>query len=400
MGIQGLLDHIEGQQTHIDNIRGKSVAIDGHCLLHKTAYRFAEEYVINGLTANISKAVAQIVLDFIQISSHTILIFDGGYLPSKQATNQERNVQRQEALDKAKNESDFMLKRKYLQQAIGFPRQVVEQIAAQVINILKFHQNFYCFLSPYEADPQLISLQRCGLADIIVTLDSDLLLYGPSNVMFRYDGVSKTGFLVSSAQIYEKTFKNIQNSYELRKICILSGCDYVDSLKGVGLIVAQKQLMGQKQIVQCCQTLLMSKQNPYDSDNIYVQNVLNALYTFNYNLVFDVSTLTCNNLQTITNDQVLDKYFNKKLGIKLSNEEVINVSCPQEFMVNSVNKLNKICKLQLTQQYQIVDEEMIDLYRIKENLVGQYTLQPTSTQQQLSEVSPWFKSIKQSCIRE
>ena len=42
-------------------------------------------------------------------------------------------------------------------------------------------------VAPYEADAQLAYLERIGLVDGIITEDSDLLVFGCKNVLFKFD---------------------------------------------------------------------------------------------------------------------------------------------------------------------------------------------------------------------
>lgn len=39
-----------------------------------------------------------------------------------------------------------------------------------------------CVVAPYEADAQLAYLNKCGIAQLIITEDSDLLLFGCDKV--------------------------------------------------------------------------------------------------------------------------------------------------------------------------------------------------------------------------
>ena len=90
MGIQGLIDQVEGTQVSLAQLQGQSFAIDGHCLLHRVAYRFAENFVLKGETKQISTAVSRIVEKILSVSKHTVLVFDGDNLPSKAGTNKLR----------------------------------------------------------------------------------------------------------------------------------------------------------------------------------------------------------------------------------------------------------------------------------------------------------------------
>ena len=55
--------------------------------------------------------------------------------------------------------------------------------------------------------------------------------------LFKYDNYKKEGFLVTREGIYEDAFVGF-NSALIKKCCILSGCDYVKSLSGIGLKTA------------------------------------------------------------------------------------------------------------------------------------------------------------------
>lgn len=99
--------------------------------------------------------------------------------------------------------------------------------------------NFYTCIAPYEADAQIVYLCKAGYGDTIVTIDSDLTIYGAADVYLKYDVTKSSGDLVTLNDVFEGTFSDLKSSknrfYALRKVAILSGCDYVKSLVGVGL---------------------------------------------------------------------------------------------------------------------------------------------------------------------
>ena len=104
-------------------------------------------------------------------------------------------MNRDKALTEAKicfSNNDQQQGRKLLGQAIGFPKETVARIAEAIYTSLK-SPKLYIFFAPYEADPQLIMLQKLGLADVIVTIDSDLLTYGPKHVLLQYESYTKHG---------------------------------------------------------------------------------------------------------------------------------------------------------------------------------------------------------------
>ena len=51
--------------------------------------------------------------------------------------------------------------------------------------ILKYKIN--CILSPFEADAQLAYLSRNNIVDFVISEDSDLIVFGCSDVVFKLD---------------------------------------------------------------------------------------------------------------------------------------------------------------------------------------------------------------------
>ena len=102
-------------------------------------------------------------------------------------------------------------------------------------------------VAPYEADAQLAFLFKTKKVDLIITEDSDLLVYGVSKVFFKMDP-SGQGIEIDLANLYQcENFKMPRSKggavfdHELfLKTCILNGCDYCESIKGVGFKTALK----------------------------------------------------------------------------------------------------------------------------------------------------------------
>ena len=44
-----------------------------------------------------------------------------------------------------------------------------------------------CIVAPYEADAQLAYLSKEGLVDVVITEDSDLLVFGAKRVLYKMD---------------------------------------------------------------------------------------------------------------------------------------------------------------------------------------------------------------------
>ena len=101
-----------------------------------------------------------------------------------------------------------------------------------IVQLKKIGVEYY--VSPYEADAQLMYMWKEGFADVIITEDSDLLVYGWEKVFFKMDNkgygyeinIRNIGLIPSFQSFTKDDFVNT---------CILSGWDYLESVKGIGL---------------------------------------------------------------------------------------------------------------------------------------------------------------------
>lgn len=99
-------------------------------------------------------------------------------------------------------------------------------------------------VAPYEADAQLAYLEKRGMIQAIVTEDSDLLVFGCRTLLLK---MSQFGDCV---EIKRERFANVTGQISLhgftdedfRHMAILSGCDYLEGINGVGLITAYRLL--------------------------------------------------------------------------------------------------------------------------------------------------------------
>ena len=147
-------------------------------------------------------------------------------------------------------------------------------------------------MAPYEADAQLAYLARHGLADLIITEDSDLVLFGCPRILFKMDAGGSGQLIESSALPLSLGASADKFSLErLRLACIVSGCDYLASLPGVGLGKASKLLVRAAGAADSAAVLsklashLGMRSLPVTAE--YRAGVLRAEETFLYQLVFD-----------------------------------------------------------------------------------------------------------------
>ena len=89
-------------------------------------------------------------------------------------------------------------------------------------------------VAPYEADAQLAWLYKNEKVDFVISEDSDLLAFGVKRVFFKMDNMG-IGQEVNMDRLHEVAqFKGFTDEMLLIAV-ILSGCDYLASIPGIGL---------------------------------------------------------------------------------------------------------------------------------------------------------------------
>lgn len=236
MGIQGLLPFLKSIQrsSHIKDWAGQTLAIDAYVWLHRAAYGCAQELCLGiRTTKHIDYVMSRIDL----LRRHGVIpyvVFDGDALPGKRGTEEQREKRRQQNLTLAQ----ALLtsgKTEEAREAFAKAVDITPQLAHDVILSLEKAGVKY-LVAPYEADAQLRFLERNGDVDGIITEDSDLLVYGARNVLFKLDQVGHCVHICRDdfGRVAD-TQMSLWTDHEFRQMAILSGCDYLPSIPGLGL---------------------------------------------------------------------------------------------------------------------------------------------------------------------
>ncbi|XP_053688445.1 exonuclease 1 [Sabethes cyaneus] len=241
MGITGLIPFLEkaSSQFHLRDLRGQCVAIDSYCWLHKGAFACADK-LARGEPTDVH---IQYCLKYVNLLlSHDIkpiLVFDGRHLPAKAATE----AKRRESRNSSKKRAAELLRDGRIDEARSFLRRCVDITHGMALQLIQEcrKRNVDCVVAPYEADAQLAFLNKKGIAQAVITEDSDLMLFGCSKVLFKLD-LNGQGMMIEADKLYlAMGCKEEKYSFDkFRYMCILSGCDYMDSLPGIGLAKARK----------------------------------------------------------------------------------------------------------------------------------------------------------------
>uniref|UniRef100_A0A182NGF0 Exonuclease 1 n=1 Tax=Anopheles dirus TaxID=7168 RepID=A0A182NGF0_9DIPT len=236
MGITGLLPFLEKASSacHLRELRGKCVAIDTYCWLHRGAFGCAERLARGEPTDFHIQYCLKYVQLLLSYNIKPILVFDGQHLPAKAATEAKRRENR----ENARRRGAELLREGRIDEARSFLRRCVDithEMAHQLIQACRA-RDVDCVVAPYEADAQLAYLNRADIAQYVITEDSDLVLFGCTRVLFKLD-LTGAGRLVEASKLH-LAMGCREDRYQFAKfryMCILSGCDYLDSLPGIGL---------------------------------------------------------------------------------------------------------------------------------------------------------------------
>ena len=95
-------------------------------------------------------------------------------------------------------------------------------------------------VAPFEADAQMVYLEKQGLIQGIISEDSDLLIFGCSRLITKlndYGDVLRFAGRILSISLENFPWAELGDE-ELRTMVCLSGCDYTSGIPRVGLLTA------------------------------------------------------------------------------------------------------------------------------------------------------------------
>ncbi|KAL0797926.1 hypothetical protein Bca101_053100 [Brassica carinata] len=327
MGIKDLLRFMKPYilPIHIQKYAGTRVGIDAYSWLHKGAYSCSMELCLD---TDGKKKLRYIdyFMHRISLLQHyeitPVVVLDGGHMPCKAATGDERQRQVSLVLShllyllrrfflhstkcfvlsstvirkrKANFEAAMVkLKEGNVGAAVEFFQRAVSvtsSMAHQLIQVLK-SENVEFIVAPYEADAQLaylssLELEQGGIAAVI-TEDSDLLAYGCKAVIFKMDRYGKGEELildnVFQAIDQKPSFQNFDQEL-FTAMCVLAGCDFLPSVPGVGISRAHG-FISKHQSVERVLSVLKTKKGKLVPDD-YTSSLMEAVSVFQHARVYD-----------------------------------------------------------------------------------------------------------------
>ncbi|CAR23154.1 exodeoxyribonuclease DIN7 [Lachancea thermotolerans CBS 6340] len=243
MGIQGLLPQLKPIQQPITLIRydGQTLAIDGYAWLHRAAHSCAEELALGRPTSKyLEFFIKRLNMLRNRFNINPYLVFDGDAIMVKKDTELKRKQKRAENKERALalwKAGDKRQAYDYFQKCVD----VTPEMAKCVIEYCQV-QDIKYIVAPFEADAQMVYLEKKGLVHGIISEDSDLLIFGCRKLITKLTDHGE------GIEICRDDFPRLPSKFPLSQLCpeetramvCLSGCDYTAGIPKIGLLTAMK----------------------------------------------------------------------------------------------------------------------------------------------------------------
>lgn len=255
MGVKGLLPCLQSitRTVSLERYRGLTAAVDAMSWLHKGVFACDVKALAKSQRSGESEKPTSTELKCIKYTIdkaetlqvkfgiEIILVIDGDSLPSKKEENAQRREERDKAFEKAvaaEKARDSRAARRFYAQSCS----VTHRIRYELTKACKQLGIAFIF-APYEADAQMARLAHTGQCDLVITEDSDILVYGCPRALFKVDFDTFRGQEIQLMRdLGENTtlsFRNFTHDMFVF-MCIISGCDYCKGVPGIGIKLAHK----------------------------------------------------------------------------------------------------------------------------------------------------------------
>nr|POE48779.1 exodeoxyribonuclease 1 [Quercus suber] len=264
-------------------IQGQTLGVDAYGWLHRGIFACAVELAQEKPTRRHIDFTLNRVRMLIHFGVKPYIVLDGDNLPSKAHTEKERAAKRKESKRlgleflRTGRESQAQIE---LQKAVD----VTPLMARELIEELKLLGVPY-IVAPYEADSQLVYLEKQGIISGIVSEDSDLLVFGAKCLLTKLDQYGEC-MMVNRADFTACTEVSLVgwSDQEFRMMAMLAGCDYLPNISHMGVKTAYRLIRKHKNIEDLIRNLQFDGKKKVPAD--YLENFTKAERTFLYQWVF------------------------------------------------------------------------------------------------------------------
>ena len=319
MGIRDLLSLYKTLLTkaNLSSFRGKTCAIDMMVWLYKGMYAVNNNPTIRDIYLNFPLKMLTILKEN---GINCIAVFDGNILPAKLKEIQERincKIANNILASKLREEGDIAKSN-----VVGNRSLNVTQVHINSLIYLLKKLNFKIIVAPYESDAQIAYLYHTNQIDFAITEDSDLIPYGVKRIAFKLNENGDFEYLnLNIRELPSDIINNLNedgkfvlglSQLKLVQFCVMLGCDYIKSIKGLGmktLIKLFKEMDSFENIIKAVASYGMKYR--FEEQNgdamLYLSQAKEACSVFYYQIVYD------NKEKKLTHiyDDILWHYYRK-----------------------------------------------------------------------------------------
>jgi len=242
MGIKGLTQLIGDvapqciKEFELKSLFGRKIAIDASMSLYQFLIAVRAEGAqltsIDGETTSHLMGTFYRTIRLIENGIKPVYVFDGKPPELKSGELAKRAALREEAqksLDKATEAGDVAEMEKFNRRLV----KVTKEHCAEAKELLKLMGVPYVD-APCEAEAQCAELCKKGKVYGTATEDMDALTFG-TGILLRHLTFSEARKMPIQEFNYDKVLRGLElNADEFVDLCILLGCDYCESIRGVG----------------------------------------------------------------------------------------------------------------------------------------------------------------------
>ncbi|KAK2197835.1 bifunctional XPG-I domain/PIN-like domain superfamily/XPG [Babesia duncani] len=241
MGIRGLMGFLADaapdafSDVTLPSLSGTTIAFDASTALYQYSIAIRDSHHFSTLlnakgesTSHISGLLHR-CLHLLEAGIKPIFVFDSAPPQAKSGTLQERQERRDGALkllEEAKKDDDKAAIRKYVGRTVRVTRQQHES-AKRLLTLM----GVAVVEAGQEAEAQCAHLVKSGLASAVATEDTDALVLNCGVLVKGLTSNNKTIVRVDQKKILASLGLN---QLEFIDFCILCGCDYCGTLRGIG----------------------------------------------------------------------------------------------------------------------------------------------------------------------
>lgn len=319
MGILGLTKLIADiaphaiKESEIKHYFGRKIAVDASMCLYQflIAVRSEGAQMVSsdGKTTSHLMGMFYRTIRLVENGIKPVYVFDGKPPDLKSGEllkRAERREEAQKALDQAQQVGDLQEIDKMNRRLV----KVTKEHAAEAKELLKLMGIPYVD-APCEAEAQCASLVRTGKVYATATEDMDALTFG-SSVLVRHMTFSEARKMPIQEFHLDKILEALNlDQKQFIDLCILLGCDYCDSIRGIGPKKAMEYIKEYKSIEKILENIDSKKYPPPAEWN----------YEAARKLFIDPEVLETENIDLKWNDPDEDGLVKYLCGDRQFNEE-------------------------------------------------------------------------------